>query len=87
MTPRSSTSSRIFKVSRNSQPRFGKHRARGLKKTVANQESELGVPKTMSEEEHIEPPDPSAEDLANRLFAVSIAGVLSFIAVVFIFIL
>jgi hypothetical protein len=39
------------------------------------------------EEDHIEPPQPNAEDLADRLFAVSIAGVLSFIAVVFIFIL
>ena len=41
----------------------------------------------MSDEHHIEPPDPEAGDLANRLFAVSMIGVLSFIAVVFIFIL
>ena len=41
----------------------------------------------MSDEEHVEPIDPPADELATRLFIVSIAGVLSFIAVVFIFIL
>lgn len=41
----------------------------------------------MSDEEHIEPENPSSEVLANRLFAISMAGVLSFIAVVFAFII
>jgi hypothetical protein len=42
----------------------------------------------MSDEEpHVEPTPPDAEDLANRLFALGMAGVLGFIAIVFIFIL
>jgi hypothetical protein len=39
------------------------------------------------EENHVEPPNPPAEELADRLFMVSMVGILSFIAVVFIFIL
>lgn len=39
------------------------------------------------EEHHVEPAPPQAEDLANRLFALSMVGILGFIAVVFIFIL
>ena len=38
-------------------------------------------------EDHIEPTPPQADDLANRLFAISMAGVIGFIAVVFIFII
>jgi hypothetical protein len=41
----------------------------------------------MSEEEHVEPINPPAEELATRLFVISIVGILAFIAVVFIFIL
>jgi hypothetical protein len=41
----------------------------------------------MSDSDHIEPENPPAEELANRLFALSMAGVLGFIAVVFIFII
>lgn len=41
----------------------------------------------MSDEEHEEPIDPPADELATRLFTISIVGVLSFIAVVFIYIL
>jgi hypothetical protein len=41
----------------------------------------------MSDSEHIEPENPSAENLADRLFVVGIAGVVSFIAVVFAFII
>lgn len=41
----------------------------------------------MSDEIHEEPEMPSSETLANRLFAISMAGVLSFIAVVFAFII
>ncbi len=41
----------------------------------------------MSDAEHVEPENPSAEELANRLFAIAIAGVLGFIAVVFAFII
>lgn len=41
----------------------------------------------MSDEEHVEPIDPPADELATRLFLVSISGVLAFIAVVFIFII
>ena len=41
----------------------------------------------MSDEEHVEPVNPPADELTNRLFVVSIVGVLSFIAVVFIFII
>lgn len=39
------------------------------------------------DEHHVEPPMPRASDLADRLFAISMVGVLGFIAVVFIFIL
>jgi hypothetical protein len=41
----------------------------------------------MSDSEHIEPENPSAENLADRLFVVGIAGVVGFIAVVFAFII
>ena len=41
----------------------------------------------MSDEEHVEPVNPPADQLATRLFVVSMVGVLSFIAVVFIFII
>jgi len=41
----------------------------------------------MSESEHLEPEPPPAEELANRLFALAMVGVLGFIAVVFIFII
>ena len=41
----------------------------------------------MSDEHHEEEPNPEASDLANQLFAVSMAGILSFIAIVFIFII
>lgn len=41
----------------------------------------------MSDDHHVEPTPPKAEDLANRLFAISMAGILSFIAVVFAFII
>ncbi|MEZ4332546.1 MAG: hypothetical protein R3F35_12365 [Myxococcota bacterium] len=38
-------------------------------------------------EHHVEPQMPPADEVATRLFVVSIAGVLAFIAIVFIFIL
>jgi len=41
----------------------------------------------MSDSEHVEPENPSGEELANRLFAMTMAGVLGFIAVVFAFII
>jgi hypothetical protein len=41
----------------------------------------------MSDEKHVEPELPTSGELANRLFAISMAGVLSFIAVVFAFII
>jgi hypothetical protein len=42
----------------------------------------------MSDEEiHVDPPNPPALELADRLFAISMAGILGFIAVVFIFII
>ena len=41
----------------------------------------------MSDSEHVEPEAPSAEELGNRLFAIAMAGILGFIAVVFIFII
>lgn len=41
----------------------------------------------MSDSEHVEPENPPAEELANRLFAMAIAGILGFIAVVFAFII
>ena len=42
----------------------------------------------MSDEEiHVEPEPPAADELANRLFAITMVGVLGFIAVVFTFIL
>jgi hypothetical protein len=41
----------------------------------------------MSDQEHVEPDPPPAEELANRLFAIAMAGILGFIAVVFIFII
>ena len=47
----------------------------------------VGWRKEMSDSEHVEPENPSAEELASRLFAVAIVGVLGFIAVVFAFII
>jgi hypothetical protein len=41
----------------------------------------------MSDHHHVEPENPPADELATRLFAMAIAGVLGFIAVVFTFIL
>jgi hypothetical protein len=41
----------------------------------------------MSDEEHVEPENPGSDELANRLFAISMAGILAFIAVVFAFII
>jgi hypothetical protein len=41
----------------------------------------------MSDSEHVEPENPPAAELANRLFAITMAGVLGFIAVVFAFII
>ena len=41
----------------------------------------------MSDSEHVEPENPTAEDLANRLFVIAIASVVGFIAVVFAFII
>jgi hypothetical protein len=41
----------------------------------------------MSDSEHVEPENPPAEELANRVFVISISGVLGFIAVVFAFII
>ena len=39
------------------------------------------------DDNHVEEPMPKAEELANRLFAVSMAGILSFIGVIFAFII
>ena len=41
----------------------------------------------MSEPEHVEPENPEAADLANRLFAIAMVGIGGFIAIVFIFII
>ena len=41
----------------------------------------------MSDEKHVEPTPPESGELATRLFVISMAGVLSFIAVVFAFII
>jgi len=42
----------------------------------------------MSDQEtHVEPPNPPAEELAQRLFIMGMVGIGGFIAVVFIFIL
>lgn len=41
----------------------------------------------MSDPHHVEPENPPADELATRLFALGIIGVLGFIAVVFTFIL
>jgi len=41
----------------------------------------------MSDHPHVEPENPPADELATRLFALGIAGVLGFIVVVFTFIL
>ncbi len=41
----------------------------------------------MSDPHHVEPENPPADELATRLFAMGITGVLGFIAVVFMFIL
>jgi hypothetical protein len=41
----------------------------------------------MSDSEHVEPENPTATELSNRLFVITMAGVLGFIAVVFAFII
>ena len=41
----------------------------------------------MSDSEHVEPQNPTAEVLATRLFGLSMAGVIGFIVVVFAFII
>ena len=41
----------------------------------------------MSDDNHLEPTPPRADDLADRLFLLGIGGVIGFIATVFIFIL
>lgn len=41
----------------------------------------------MSDSEHVEPENPTAGELSNRLFAITMAGVLGFIVVVFAFII
>ena len=42
----------------------------------------------MSEDsDHVEPENPDAAEVANRLYVISMVGILGFIAVVFIFIL
>jgi len=41
----------------------------------------------MSDDDHGEEINPQSDDLATRLFVISIAGVLSFIGVVFAFII
>jgi len=41
----------------------------------------------MSDDNHVAPTPPAADELASRLFFLSMAGVLGFIAVVFIFII
>jgi hypothetical protein len=41
----------------------------------------------MSDSEHVEPENPSSEELLDRLFAIMIASVLGFIVVVFAFII
>lgn len=39
------------------------------------------------DDNHVEEPNPAAEDLADRLFVISMAGLLSFIAVIFAFVI
>ncbi len=39
------------------------------------------------DDNHVEEPPPAAEDLADRLFVISMAGLLSFIAVIFAFVI
>ena len=41
----------------------------------------------MSDSEHVEPENPSGEELATRLFAITMARVVGFIVVVFSFII
>lgn len=41
----------------------------------------------MSDHDHVEPPNPPADELAGRLFALSMVGILGFIAVIFTFII
>lgn len=41
----------------------------------------------MSDEKHVEPENPKSSDLLNRLFVISMLGVVSFIAVVFAFVI
>ena len=39
------------------------------------------------DENHVEPTPPRADDLANRLFAISMAGVIAFIILAFTFVI
>ena len=39
------------------------------------------------DDNHVEEPNPGSEDLADRLFVISMAGLLSFIAVIFAFVI
>jgi len=39
------------------------------------------------DDNHVEEPPPAAEDLADRLFVICMAGLLSFIAVIFAFVI
>lgn len=41
----------------------------------------------MSDHDHVEPPMPNADAMASRLFAISMVGILGFIAVVFTFVI
>ena len=41
----------------------------------------------MSDDHHVEPEMPESDALATRLFVISMAGVLSFIAIVFAFVI
>lgn len=39
------------------------------------------------DEQHVEPENPKAEELATRLFVISMAGVIAFIALAFAFVI
>ncbi|MEZ4282241.1 MAG: hypothetical protein R3F21_21770 [Myxococcota bacterium] len=41
----------------------------------------------MSDHEHVEPENPPADAFATRLFVVSMVGILSFITIVFVFVI
>jgi hypothetical protein len=41
----------------------------------------------MSDSEHVEPENPPAPELADRLFVMAIVGLLAFIAVIFAFVI